>query len=48
MWKGREPTLDRETVDGIIRMLMAMDFKLDQIRERLDIDDHEEEEQDDA
>jgi hypothetical protein len=42
VWKRREPALDRETVDGIIRMLMAMDFKLDQIRERLDIDDEEE------
>ena len=48
MWKGREPTLDRETVDGIIRMLMAMDFKLHQIREKLDIEDEEEEKEDDA
>jgi hypothetical protein len=40
--------LDRETVDGISRMPPAMDFKLDQIRERLDIDDGEEEEEDDA
>jgi hypothetical protein len=50
VWKRRrEPALDRETVDGIIRMLMAMDAKLDQIRERLDIDDEEaEEEGDDA
>ena len=45
-WRRPEPALDRETVDGIIRMLMAMDLKLDQIRERLDIDDEEEEEDD--
>jgi hypothetical protein len=28
-WRRPEPALDRETVDGIIRMLMHIDFKLD-------------------
>jgi hypothetical protein len=42
-WRRPEPVLDRETVDGIIKKLMAIDAKLDQIRETLDIDDEEEE-----
>jgi hypothetical protein len=48
VWKRRESALDPEIVNGIIRKLMAMDAKLDQIRERLDIDDEEEEEEEDA
>jgi hypothetical protein len=32
MWR-REPALDRETVDGIIRMLMAINAKLDRLLE---------------
>ena len=46
VWRRPEPALDRETVDGIIRKLMAIDTKLDQIRETLEIDDEEEEEED--
>jgi hypothetical protein len=45
MWRRREATLDRETVDGIIRKLMEIDAKLNRILRRLDID---EEEEDDA
>ena len=29
VWRRPEPALDRETVDGIIRKLMAIDTKLD-------------------
>lgn len=29
MWRRQKPVLDRETVDGIIRMLMAINAKLD-------------------
>jgi hypothetical protein len=43
VWRRPEPALDREIVDGIIRMLMQIDAKLDQIRERLEIDDEAEE-----
>jgi hypothetical protein len=46
VWPRREPPLDTEMVNGIIRMLMQIDAKLDQIRERLEIDDEEEEEDD--
>jgi hypothetical protein len=38
-WRRHEPVLDRETVAGIIRKLMAIDAKL----ETLEIDDEEEE-----
>jgi hypothetical protein len=31
MWRRAEPVLDRETVDGIIRMLMSIDAKLDRL-----------------
>jgi hypothetical protein len=31
VWRPREPALDRETVDGIIRMLMTIDAKLDRL-----------------
>jgi hypothetical protein len=48
VWKRPEPALDRETVNGIILLLMQLDAKLDQIRKRLDIDDEEEEEEVDA
>ena len=43
MWRRREPVLDRELVDGIIRTLMRIDAKLDRIMERLEIEDEEEE-----
>jgi hypothetical protein len=43
MWRRRpEPALDRETVDGIIMKLMAIDAKLKRILRRLDIDEEEE------
>jgi hypothetical protein len=41
MWPKREPALDRETVDGIIRKLMEIDSKLNRILRRLDIDEQE-------
>jgi hypothetical protein len=41
MWPRREPALDRETVDGIIRKLMEIDSKLNRILRRLDIDEQE-------
>jgi hypothetical protein len=31
VWLRRDPTLDQETVDGIIRMLMSIDSKLDRL-----------------
>lgn len=43
MWRSRDPVLDRETVDGIIRKLMEMDDKLNRILKELDAEDEEEE-----
>ncbi|HXH87976.1 MAG TPA: hypothetical protein VNI55_05155 [Gaiellaceae bacterium] len=43
MWRRSEAALDRATVDGIIRKLMAIDAKLNLVLERLEIDDEEEE-----
>jgi len=44
MWRRREePALDRETVDGIIRKLMAIDAKLKRVLFKLEVDDEEEE-----
>jgi hypothetical protein len=31
VWRRPEQALDRETVDGIIRMLMAINAKLDRL-----------------
>jgi hypothetical protein len=31
VWRREEPVLDRETVDGIIRMLMDINAKLEQL-----------------
>src|SRR5439155_544347 len=31
MWRREEPALDHRTVDGIIRMLMAINAKLDRL-----------------
>jgi hypothetical protein len=39
VWRRTEPPLDRETVDGIIRMLMALDAKLDRLLEEREDDD---------
>lgn len=48
MWPRHEPALDRETVDGIIRKLMAIDEKLRRVLVALEADDGEEEEEDDS
>ena len=31
MWRREEPVLDRQTVDGIIRMLMDINAKLERL-----------------
>jgi hypothetical protein len=31
VWRRGEPVLDGETLDGIIRMLMSIDSKLDRL-----------------
>jgi hypothetical protein len=44
VWRRRpEPALDRETVDGIIRMLMDINAKLARVLIALEVDDEEEE-----
>jgi hypothetical protein len=43
VWRRREPGLDRETVDGIIRKLMDIDAKLQRVLIALEVDDEEEE-----
>ena len=43
MWRRSAPGLDPEMAYGIIRMLMAIDAKLNLVLERLGIDDEEEE-----
>jgi hypothetical protein len=47
VWK-REPVLDRETLDGIIRKLMTIDNKLDRILSRLDLEEDDGEEEMDS
>ena len=42
MWSRGEPVLDRETVDGIIRMLMAINAKLERLLGEDEEDDAEE------
>ena len=43
MWRRPEPPLDRETVDGIIRLLMSIDADVDRlVRELLEDDGQEE------
>jgi hypothetical protein len=44
VWRRSEPALDRATVDGIIRKLMQIDEKLDDIIELLGGEDAEEDE----
>jgi hypothetical protein len=44
VWGTRELPLDRETVDGIIRMLMAMNAKLDRLLGEEEEDDSTEDE----
>jgi hypothetical protein len=42
VWWRSEPPLDRETVDGLIAMLMGIDEKIERVLERLDGEDAEE------
>jgi hypothetical protein len=44
VWRREEPALDRQTVDGIIRMLMAINAKLDRLLAEEDEDDASENE----
>ena len=45
VWRRTElPALDRQTVDGIIRMLMAIDSKLDRLLGEAENDDASEDE----
>jgi hypothetical protein len=48
MWRRNEPVLDRETLDGIIRMLMRLDDKLDRIIVGLDLEEENGEEEMDS
>jgi hypothetical protein len=48
VWRRPEPPLDRETVDGIIRMLMEMPANLELVVEHLGSGDDDEEEEDDS
>jgi hypothetical protein len=48
VWKRSEPALDRETVDGIIRKLMDIDFKLQLLVVHFGLTDEDEEEDDDS
>jgi hypothetical protein len=41
VWRGPDPALDRETVDGIIRKLKSMDEKLVRLVRELLEDDGE-------
>jgi hypothetical protein len=41
VWRRPEPVLDRETLDGIIRKLMEIDTKLDEILIHLGLIDDE-------
>jgi hypothetical protein len=43
VWRRWEPSLDRETVDGIIRMLMDINAKLDRLLDEEDEDASEDE-----
>jgi hypothetical protein len=42
VWRRSEPVLDRETLTGIIQMLMAIDEKVDRLVAALLEDDGEE------
>lgn len=45
-WRRSEPALDRETVDGIIRKLMEIDTKLDDILDHLGLVDDDDDDDD--
>jgi hypothetical protein len=38
-WPRAEPVLDRETVDGVIRKLIAIDRKVDMVVEAPEVED---------
>jgi hypothetical protein len=42
MWRREEPVLDRETLGGIIRMLMDINAKLERLVEEEDGDGEDE------
>jgi hypothetical protein len=46
LWRRKEPALDRETVDGIIRKLMAIDVKLALLLEHFGIGEEENDDDD--
>lgn len=46
-WWRREPVLDAETLNGLIRILMRIEAKLDDVLTLLQEDDDGEEEADD-
>jgi len=43
VWRRHDPVLDRETLDGIIWMLMSINARLDRLVDELLEDDGEEE-----
>ena len=47
-WRRPEPVLDRETVGGMIRKLMEIDFKLSVLLIHFGLSDNEAEDEDDA
>jgi len=48
VWRRPEPPLDRETIDGIIRMLMEIHADLELVVEYLGLREDDEEEEDDS
>jgi len=48
VWRRQEPVLDRETLDGIIRMLMRIDANVGRLLDLAEDDDGEEAAEDDA
>jgi hypothetical protein len=48
VWRRPEPPLDRETVDGIIRMLMEIHANLELVVEHLGLGEDDEAEEDDS
>jgi len=48
VWRRPEPVLDRETVDGIIRMLLEIHADLELVVEHLGPSDDDDEDEDDT
>jgi hypothetical protein len=46
VWRRSEPPLDRESVDGIIKMLMEIHANLELVIDHLGLGDEDEEEDD--